>query len=119
MTGQGDIRDFRDWCWQGVERQPYRQERTAPFRDISRQEEHNAVLILGHAGVNEASIRIERLAEGRKGTSVRCQLAIGHDLPVPEYNGRTSAKHALSFELHGEIRVDLHRCLFASGTADR
>ena len=37
MTEESSIRAFRDYGWQAVERRPYKQDASAPFRDISRQ----------------------------------------------------------------------------------
>jgi quercetin dioxygenase-like cupin family protein len=37
MTGQRSIRDFGDFRWEGVEHRRYKEDGSAPFRDISRQ----------------------------------------------------------------------------------
>ena len=37
MTGQRSIRDFGDFRWDGVEHRRYKEDGSAPFRDISRQ----------------------------------------------------------------------------------
>ena len=37
MTGQSGIRDFGDFRWDAVEHRRYKEDGSAPFRDISRQ----------------------------------------------------------------------------------
>jgi quercetin dioxygenase-like cupin family protein len=36
-TGQGSIRNFREFRWDAVDRQPYKEDASAPFSAISRQ----------------------------------------------------------------------------------